>query len=181
MQVATNSPINAGQTMGSASGVTSGSISFAADTENSLYSSGYHYTVTGPDGSTYSMLSSAVSANSSFDNTTNTGSIDGSAQSFVVNYTPDYQAAELQVDGSAVDSIQGHTGESMSSFSAVTDIDLIRTGSSYAVYYVTHLTGQVNHMLRYPRPWQIIQRLIIRPMVVVQIQTNKYSVFRTSH
>lgn len=143
VQVATNSPINAGQTMGSAAGVTSGSLSFAANTENSLYSPGYHYTVTGPDGSTYSTLSSAVAANSLFDNTTNTGSIDGSVQSFMVSYTADSQIAVLAVDsdspidsGSVIDSVLGKTAEEIP-FRG-TDSLVKKPGYSYVVYYETN-------------------------------------------
>lgn len=143
VQVATDSPINGGQTLDSAAGVTSGSISFAANTENSLYSPGYHYTVTGPDGSTYSTLSSAVAANSLFDNTTNTGSIDGSVQSFMVSYTADSQIVVLAVDskspidrGSVIDSVHGKTAGEIP-FRG-TDSLVNKPGYSYIVYYETN-------------------------------------------
>ncbi|MBC6499442.1 MucBP domain-containing protein [Weissella confusa] len=173
VQVATDSPINGGQTLDSAAGVTSGSISFAANTENSLYSPGYHYTpyssqsvadsasgvtsgslgfsisdgdlalsgyhytvwgrygsrqyatlsaavgaessfdntdngsvgqlgytytVTGPDGTVYSNLASALANNGLYDNTNNLGPSDVAVQSFMVSYSAAYQEARVILD-----------------------------------------------------------------------------------
>ena len=68
-------------------GPTDGSISFNT-TDSALAKSGYTYTVQGPDGVTeYSTLASAQ-AIERFDNTNNSGSSDGSYQTFTVNYRP---------------------------------------------------------------------------------------------
>ncbi|SJX69668.1 Ser-Asp rich fibrinogen-binding, bone sialoprotein-binding protein [Weissella confusa] len=97
VNVAGTSPIKANSKVDSAAGVTSGALSFATS-DASLAVAGYTYTVTGPDGKTYTTLSSAVAANSIFDNTTNTGSTDSAIQSFTVSYKAAYQSAALVVD-----------------------------------------------------------------------------------
>ena len=97
VNVAGTSPIKANSKVDSAAGVTSGALSFATS-DASLAVAGYTYTVTGPDGKTYTTLSSAVAANSIFDNTTNTGSTDSALQSFTVSYKAAYQSAALVVD-----------------------------------------------------------------------------------
>ena len=79
-------------------GPTDGSISFNT-TDSALAKSGYTYTVQGPGGVTeYSTLASAQ-AIERFDNTNNSGSSDGSYQTFTVNYRPVTQTTSLVVDG----------------------------------------------------------------------------------
>lgn len=142
VQVATDSPINGGQTLDSAAGVTSGSISFAANTENSLYSPGYHYTVTGPDGSEYATLSAASVANNVYDSTNNIGNSDADIQTFTVSYVAQYQSAAL-IAGSASNLPSNVTaGLTFASSAGVTsgrvsfatsDSDLARSGYRYTI------------------------------------------------
>ena len=110
VNVSGTSPIKANTKIDSAAGVTSGALSFATF-DASLAVAGYTYTVTGPDGKTYTTLSSAIAANSIFDNTTNPGSTDSAIQSFTVSYKADSQQAKVIVGlespicaGSAIDS-----------------------------------------------------------------------------
>ncbi|MBC6499352.1 KxYKxGKxW signal peptide domain-containing protein [Weissella confusa] len=74
----------------SAAGATSEAIAFADTADSDLYVQGYHYTVTGPDGSVYSDLATAIAANSLYDNTTNTGTTDASAQNWGKYATSSY-------------------------------------------------------------------------------------------
>ncbi|WP_242458453.1 MucBP domain-containing protein [Weissella confusa] len=138
VNVAGTSPIKANSKVDSAAGVTSGALSFATS-DASLAVAGYTYTVTGPDGKTYTTLSSAVAANSIFDNTTNTGSTDSAIQSFTVSYKAAYQSAALVVDAdspiSANSSLASAAGVTKGAVSfANTDSQLAVQGYTYVVY-----------------------------------------------
>lgn len=138
VNVAGTSPIKANSKVDSAAGVTSGALSFATS-DASLAVAGYTYTVTGPDGKTYTTLSSAVAANSIFDNTTNTGSTDSAIQSFTVSYKAAYQSAALVVDAdspiSANSSLASAAGVTKGAVSfAKTDSQLAVQGYTYVVY-----------------------------------------------
>ncbi|WP_259709361.1 MucBP domain-containing protein [Weissella confusa] len=138
VNVAGTSPIKANSKVDSAAGVTSGALSFATS-DASLAVAGYTYTVTGPDGKTYTTLSSAVAANSIFDNTTNTGSTDSAIQSFTVSYKAVYQSAALVVDAdspiSANSSLASAAGVTKGAVSfANTDSQLAVQGYTYVVY-----------------------------------------------
>ncbi|NBA12376.1 lectin-like domain-containing protein [Weissella confusa] len=138
VNVAGTSPIKANSKVDSATGVTSGALSFATS-DASLAVAGYTYTVTGPDGKTYTTLSSAVAANSIFDNTTNTGSTDSAIQSFTVSYKAAYQSAALVVDAdspiSANSSLASAAGVTKGAVSfAKTDSQLAVQGYTYVVY-----------------------------------------------
>ncbi|WP_462094229.1 hypothetical protein [Weissella confusa] len=136
--VDTTSPISAGQTVTSAAGVTSEAIAFADTADSDLYVQGYHYTVTGPDGSVYSDLATAIAANSLYDNTTNTGTTDASAQNFTVTYTADTQWASLAVTddspinaGSVIGSLSGKTATNIPFDGS--DAALVVSGYTYQV------------------------------------------------
>lgn len=138
VNVAGTSPIKANSKVDSGAGVTSGALSFATS-DASLAVAGYTYTVTGPDGKTYTTLSSAVAANSIFDNTTNTGSTDSAIQSFTVSYKAAYQSAALVVDAdspiSANSSLASAAGVTKGAVSfAKTDSQLAVQGYTYVVY-----------------------------------------------
>ena len=136
--VDTTSPISAGQTVTSAAGATSEAIAFADTADSDLYVQGYHYTVTGPDGSVYSDLATAIAANSLYDNTTNTGTTDASAQNFTVTYTADTQWASLAVTddspinaGSVIGSLSGKTATNIPFDGS--DAALVVSGYTYQV------------------------------------------------
>ncbi|WP_447408790.1 KxYKxGKxW signal peptide domain-containing protein [Weissella confusa] len=136
--VGLESPISAGSVIDSAAGPTSGAIAFGTVTDSYLYTQGYHYTVSGPDGTSYSTLSQAIAANSAYDNTDNTGSTDSKPQTFTVNYTADMQRASLGVTsdspvsaGSWLASISGGTVTQMP-FS-IADASLAVSGYTYRV------------------------------------------------
>lgn len=135
------SPVAANSAVASASGVTSGSLSFST-TDSQLAKSGYTYVVYGPTGSTsYATLSAAVQANSLYDATENgSASSDASAQTFRVSYKADMQSAYIRVQqnspissGVMVDSIVGSTSGKLA-FSA-TDATLAVSGYTYTVGY----------------------------------------------
>lgn len=98
MVVDSASPVEANSAVASASGVTSGALSFST-TDSQLAKSGYTYVVYGPTGSTsYATLSAAVQANSLYDATENgSASSDASAQTFRVSYKADMQSAYIRV------------------------------------------------------------------------------------
>lgn len=105
-------------------------------TDSYLYTQGYHYTVSGPDGTSYSTLSQAIAANSAYDNTDNTGSTDSKPQTFTVNYTADMQRASLDVTsdspvcaGSWLASFSGGTATSMPF--TIADASLAVSGYTY--------------------------------------------------
>ncbi|WP_242459550.1 KxYKxGKxW signal peptide domain-containing protein [Weissella confusa] len=136
--VGLESPISAGSVIDSAAGPTSGAIAFGTVTDSYLYTQGYHYTVSGPDGTSYSTLSQAIAANSAYDNTDNTGSADSKPQTFTVNYTADMQRASLGVTsdspvsaGSWLASISGGTATSMPF--EIADTSLAVSGYAYRV------------------------------------------------
>ncbi len=136
--VGLESPISAGSVIDSAAGPTSGAIAFGTVTDSYLYTQGYHYTVSGPDGTSYSTLSQAIAANSAYDNTDNTGSTDSKPQTFTVNYTADMQRASLGVTsdspvsaGSWLASISGGTATSMPF--EIADTSLAVSGYTYRV------------------------------------------------
>ncbi|WP_270765245.1 MucBP domain-containing protein [Weissella confusa] len=136
--VGLESPISAGSVIDSAAGPTSGAIAFGTVTDSYLYTQGYHYTVSGPDGTSYSRLSQAIAANSAYDNTDNTGSADSKPQTFTVNYTADMQRASLGVTsyspvsaGSWLASISGGTATSMPF--EIADTSLAVSGYTYRV------------------------------------------------
>lgn len=135
------SPVAANSAVASASGVTSGALSFST-TDSQLAKSGYTYVVYGPTGSTsYATLSAAVQANSLYDATENgSASSDASAQTFRVSYKADMQSAYIRVQqnspissGVMVDSIVGSTSGKLA-FSA-TDATLAVSGYTYTVGY----------------------------------------------
>lgn len=135
------SPVAANSAVTSASGVTSGALSFST-TDSQLAKSGYTYVVYGPTGSTsYATLSAAVQANSLYDATENgSASSDASAQTFRVSYKADMQSAYIRVQqnspissGVMVDSIVGSTSGKLA-FSA-TDATLAVSGYTYTVGY----------------------------------------------
>ncbi|MGX6492120.1 MucBP domain-containing protein [Weissella cibaria] len=135
------SPVAANSAVASASGVTSGALSFST-TDSQLAKSGYTYVVYGPTGSTsYATLSAAVQANSLYDATENgSASSDASAQTFRVSYKADMQSAYIRVQqnspissGGMVDSIVGSTSGKLA-FSA-TDATLAVSGYTYTVGY----------------------------------------------
>lgn len=143
MVVDSASPVAANSAVASASGVTSGALSFST-TDSQLAKSGYTYVVYGPTGSTsYATLSAAVQANSLYDATENgsaSSSSDASAQTFRVSYKADMQSAYIRVQqnspissGVMVDSIVGSTSGKLA-FSA-TDATLAVSGYTYTVGY----------------------------------------------
>ncbi|NKN29667.1 mucin-binding protein [Weissella cibaria] len=141
MVVDSASPVAANSAVASASGVTSGALSFST-TDSQLAKSGYTYVVYGPTGSTsYATLSAAVQANSLYDATENgSASSDASAQTFRVSYKADMQSAYIRVQqnspissGVMVDSIVGSTSGKLA-FSA-TDATLAVSGYTYTVGY----------------------------------------------
>ncbi|MHC8519083.1 hypothetical protein [Weissella confusa] len=89
----------------SVTGGTDSKIAFTA-TDSTLAKTGYTYNVTGADGKTYDTLSAALAATSNYDNTSNDGDTDATAQVFTVNYT-DTQAPTIST---GKDSYQVTTG-----------------------------------------------------------------------
>ena len=106
------SPTAANSAIASASGVTSGSISFNV-TDAQLAKTGYTYTIIGPTGSSYANLTAALASNALYDNTTNgSATTDSSAQAFRVLYKANVQSAQITVQegspisgGAALDAI----------------------------------------------------------------------------
>ena len=89
----------------SVTGGTDSKIAFTA-TDSTLAKTGYTYNVTGADGKTYDTLSAALAATPNYDNTSNDGDTDATAQVFTVNYT-DTQAPTIST---GKDSYQVTTG-----------------------------------------------------------------------
>ncbi|MCT0005509.1 hypothetical protein EFL66_03890 [Weissella confusa] len=89
----------------SVTGGTDSKIAFTA-TDSTLAKTGYTYNVTGADGKTYDTLSAALAATPNYDNTSNDGDTDATAQVFTVNYT-DTQAPTIST---GKDSYQVMTG-----------------------------------------------------------------------
>ncbi|WP_270322106.1 lectin-like domain-containing protein [Weissella confusa] len=77
----------------SVTGGTDSKIAFTS-TDSTLAKTGYTYNVTGADGKTYDTLSAALAATPNYDNTSNDGDTDATAQVFTVNYT-DTQAPTI--------------------------------------------------------------------------------------
>lgn len=114
------SPIKAGSTVASSVGTTSAALTIPY-TDASLSTAGYTYVVKGPNGSTYSTLSSAVAANSIYDATNNSAATDSSAQVFTVSYIGQTQSAVIKYDpngplsaGTTFASTSGATNTSIS-------------------------------------------------------------------
>lgn len=99
LTVTSDSPISAAAAVETTSGVTNSAISYST-TDSTLAVPGYTYqvSVVGPDGTTqsYATLSSALAAQSLYDNTSNGDTqSDKSAQAFQVSYKADYQSANI--------------------------------------------------------------------------------------
>lgn len=106
--------------MASSVGTTSAALTIPY-TDASLSTAGYTYVVKGPNGSTYSTLSSAVAANSIYDATNNSAATDSSAQVFTVSYIGQTQSAVIKYDpngplsaGTTFASTSGATNTSIS-------------------------------------------------------------------
>lgn len=134
-----NSPVNAASVLASSYGYTNTALALPY-TDTSLSAQGYSYVVKGPNGSEYSNLSAAMSANAMYDATTNTSNTDSSAQVFTVSYVPQYQAAQIQYAangpvsaGAVLASTAGTTNNAISF--ATSDGDLARVGYTYTVTY----------------------------------------------
>nr|WP_306463675.1 hypothetical protein [Weissella cibaria] len=133
LTVTSDSPISAAAAVETTSGVTNSAISYST-TDSTLAVPGYTYqvSVVRPDGTTqsYATLSSALAAQSLYDNTSNGDTqSDKSAQAFQVSYKADYQSANItfMTDSGAAPmsaiAVAGATGDvygsgSGSSFSA---------------------------------------------------------------
>lgn len=102
----------------SVTGGTDSKIAFTA-TDSSLAKTGYTYNVTGADGKTYDTLSAALAATPNYDNTSNDGDTDATAQVFTVNYT-DTQAPTIST---GKDSYQVTTGAGVTADSFLTAIN----------------------------------------------------------
>ncbi|MGL5748582.1 MAG: hypothetical protein ACRCXR_11620, partial [Weissella cibaria] len=99
LTVTSDSPISAAAAVETTSGVTNSAISYST-TDSTLAVPGYTYqvSVVRPDGTTqsYATLSSALAAQSLYDNTSNGDTqSDKSAQAFQVSYKADYQSANI--------------------------------------------------------------------------------------
>lgn len=99
LTVTSDSPISAATAVETTSGVTNSAISYST-TDSTLAVPGYTYqvSVVRPDGTTqsYATLSSALAAQSLYDNTSNGDTqSDKSAQAFQVSYKADYQSANI--------------------------------------------------------------------------------------
>lgn len=134
-----NSPVNAASVLASSYGYTNTALALPY-TDTSLSAQGYSYVVKGPNGSEYSNLSAAMSANAMYDATTNPSNTDSSAQVFTVSYVPQYQAAQIQYAangpvsaGAVLASTAGTTNNAISF--ATSDGDLARVGYTYTVTY----------------------------------------------
>ncbi|MBF7058731.1 MucBP domain-containing protein [Weissella confusa] len=134
-----NSPVNAASVLASSYGYTNTALALPY-TDTSLSAQGYSYVVKGPNGSEYSNLSAAMSANAMYDATTNTSNTDSSAQVFTASYVPQYQAAQIQYAangpvsaGAVLASTAGTTNNAISF--ATSDGDLARVGYTYTVTY----------------------------------------------
>lgn len=102
----------------SVTGGTDSKIAFTA-TDSTLAKTGYTYNVTGADGKTYDTLSAALAATPNYDNTSNDGDTDATAQVFTVNYT-DTQAPTIST---GKDSYQVTTGAGVTADSFLTAIN----------------------------------------------------------
>lgn len=102
----------------SVTGGTDSKIAFTA-TDSTLAKTGYTYNVTGADGKTYDTLSAALAATPNYDNTSNDGDTDATAQVFTVNYT-DTQAPTIST---GKDSYQMTTGAGVTADSFLTAIN----------------------------------------------------------
>ena len=102
----------------SVTGGTDSKIAFAS-TDSTLAKTGYTYNVTGADGKTYDTLSAALAATPNYDNTSNDGDTDATAQVFTVNYT-DTQAPTIST---GKDSYQVTTGAGTTADSFLTAIN----------------------------------------------------------
>ena len=102
----------------SVTGGTDSKIAFAS-TDSTLAKTGYTYNVTGADGKTYDALSAALAATPNYDNTSNDGDTDATAQVFTVNYT-DTQAPTIST---GKDSYQVTTGAGTTADSFLTAIN----------------------------------------------------------
>ena len=110
------------QALTSATGTTGGTITFS-QSDSDLNYEGYSYTVTGPDGKTYNTLAQALSANSTFDNTANSGASDSNIQTFTVDYsswaaTMNYFVQQVDASGKpigALSQIKDYNGEQSAS------------------------------------------------------------------
>ncbi|MBC6498280.1 KxYKxGKxW signal peptide domain-containing protein [Weissella confusa] len=122
-----------------------------------LATSGYTYTVGyGYDVNNtvwYSTLSQALAANSTFDNTDNTGTTDAAAQRFVISYAPMSQAASVanslydntengsaSADSSAQTFRVSYTADAQSAYIRVQQNSPVKAGSSVA--NITGVTSQ---------------------------------------
>ena len=102
----------------SVTGGTDSKIAFTA-TDSTLAKTGYTYNVIGADGKTYDTLSAALAATPNYDNTSNDGDTDATAQVFTVNYT-DTQAPTIST---GKDSYQVTTGAGVTADSFLTAIN----------------------------------------------------------
>lgn len=136
LTVTSDSPISAATAVETTSGVTNSAISYST-TDSTLVVPGYTYqvSVVGPDGTTqpYATLSSALAAQSLYDNTSNGDTqSDQSAQAFQVSYKADYQSANI-----AFVTDSGATPMSAIAAAGVTSGVYTSTYTAAAGYYFT--------------------------------------------
>jgi hypothetical protein len=114
-------------------GVSGDSISFTS-TDATLTRRGYNYTITAPNGQTYTSLSAAAAAAIRYDNSVNNGGADTAVQTYTVSYTPSMQQARLvDVSQNVLATATGTTGAAIGSFPDVTDATLARPGYTYKI------------------------------------------------